>query len=153
MVFGCRSFLVDFPRFLPFFDFIVVHDQQNLSTLTLNITCICTGQETYENGPASLRFLPVPKHHANKLYTQKQYSVFVLSYYVCLCSEFRVVLSVMTKTMLGSSLHPVVCRMTHVLFTLLFPYGGVFVLFFVVLCTLCCQFLWIVHSYCSFGIL
>ena len=74
MVFGCRSFLVDFPRFLPFFDLIVVHDKQNWSTLTLNITCICTGQETYENDPTSLGFLPVPKHHANKLYTQKQYS-------------------------------------------------------------------------------
>ena len=51
------------------------------------------------------------------------------------------------KTMFGSSLNPVVCR-THVLFT----YSGVqhilccvFVLFFFVLCTLCCEFLWIVY--------
>ena len=58
--------------------------------------------------------------------------------------------------MFGSYLHPVVCRMSrvHVLFTLfvLFVYIGVqhilccvFALFFLVLCTLCCQFFWIVH--------
>ena len=48
------------------------------------------------------------------------------------------------------SLPPVVCGKEHVLFTL-FVYRGVqhilccvFVLFFFVLCTLCCQFLWIV---------
>jgi hypothetical protein len=66
-----------------------------------------------------------------------------------------------------SYLPPVVCRRAHVLFTLfvgglmsylrymylwLFAYSGVqhilccvFVLFFFILCTLCCQFLWIVH--------
>ena len=54
------------------------------------------------------------------------------------------------KTMFGSSFPPVVCRGAHVLF-MLFVYSGVqlilccvFVLFFFVLCTLCCQFLWIV---------
>ena len=60
--------------------------------------------------------------------------------------------------MLGSSLSPVVCRRAHVLFTLcvcvlcLLAHGGVqhmlccvFVLFFFVLYTLCCQLLWIVH--------
>jgi hypothetical protein len=55
--------------------------------------------------------------------------------------------------MFGSSLPPVVWRVAHVLFTL-FTYSGVqhmlccvFVLFFFVLCTLCCQFLRIVHSW------
>jgi hypothetical protein len=53
------------------------------------------------------------------------------------------------KTMLCSSLSPVVCRRTHVLFTL-FVHNGVqhilccvFVLFFFVFSTLCCLFLWI----------
>ena len=53
----------------------------------------------------------------------------------------------------GSSLHPVVCRRSRVLFVLFvfFACGGVqhiccvFVLFLFVLCTLCCQFPWIVH--------
>jgi hypothetical protein len=59
------------------------------------------------------------------------------------------------KTMFDSSLHSVVCsRRAHVLFTLFVfvTYGGVqhilccvFVLFFFVLCILCCQLLWIVH--------
>jgi hypothetical protein len=56
-----------------------------------------------------------------------------------------------TKTMFGSSLPPVVCKMAYVFFTLcLFVYSGVqhilFCVFvFFVLSTLCCQFLWIVH--------
>ena len=58
--------------------------------------------------------------------------------------------------MFGSSWPPVVCRRAHILFTYLclFAYSGVqsilccvFVLFFFVLCTLCCQFLWIVNFY------
>jgi hypothetical protein len=58
------------------------------------------------------------------------------------------------KTIFGSYLPPVVCRRAHVLFTLFvfIAYSGVqhilccvFVLFFFVLCTLCCQFLWIVY--------
>ena len=102
------------------------------------------------------------------------------------CYDFRII-----ETMLGSSLLPVVCRRAHVLFTLFvyclrivvsntycfvflfcflcvvypmlpvsldcfcYVFFGlctlycqflwiVFVLFFLVLCTLCCQFLWIV---------
>ena len=47
------------------------------------------------------------------------------------------------KTMFGSSLSPVVCRRTRVLFTL-FVLCCAFVLFFFVLCTISCQFLWIV---------
>ena len=102
------------------------------------------------------------------------FSFFVLSYYVYLCSEFRVVMSVKIshKTMFGSSLPPVVCGRAPVLFMLfvwflfaysgvqyisccvfvLFEYSGVqhisccvFALLFFVLCTLCCQFLWTVH--------
>jgi hypothetical protein len=56
--------------------------------------------------------------------------------------------------MFGSPLLPVVCTMAHVLFTLsvfLVAHSGVqhilccvFVLLFFVLCTICCQFLWIV---------
>ena len=45
----------------------------------------------------------------------------VMSYYVALRSEFRVVMSVTIspmKTMIGSSLPPVVCRRVHVLLTL-----------------------------------
>ena len=59
------------------------------------------------------------------------------------------------KTMLGLSKPPVVCTRTHIFFLCylyLFVHSGVqyilccdFVLFFFVLCTLCCQFLWIVH--------
>jgi hypothetical protein len=58
------------------------------------------------------------------------------------------------KTMFGSSLPPVVCRRAHVFFTLyaLVANSGVrhilcyvFALFVFVLCTLCWQFLWIVH--------
>ena len=59
------------------------------------------------------------------------------------------------KMIFGSSLPPVVCRRTHVLFTLfvfVWVYVGVqyrmccvFVLFFLVLCTLCRLFLWNVH--------
>ena len=55
----------------------------------------------------------------------------VFTFWVLCCDvrcDFRI------KTMFGSSLSPVVC-LTH--------YGVCFFLFFV-LCTLCCQFLWIV---------
>ena len=45
--------------------------------------------------------------------------IFVLSYYVSLRSEFRVVMYV---TIFGSSLSPVVCRRAHVLF-MLFVFG------------------------------
>ena len=79
---------------------------------------------------------------------------------VCVVSlhfEFHVVMSVTIsalKTMFGSSLPPVFCRWVHVyLRDLCLPtYSGVkhilccvFVLLVFVLCTLCCQFLWIVH--------
>jgi len=52
------------------------------------------------------------------------------------------------KTIFGSSFPPVVCRGAHVLFTnsgVQHIMRCVFVLFFFVLCTLCCQFPWIVH--------
>ena len=64
------------------------------------------------------------------------------------------------KTLFGSSLPPVVCRRAHVLFTL-FLFVCVkwcpthimlvlFLFFFVyVLCTLCCQLLWIVYFWLS----
>ena len=45
--------------------------------------------------------------------------IFVLSYYASLRSEFRVVMSV---TIFGSSLSPVVCRRAQVLF-MLFVFG------------------------------
>jgi hypothetical protein len=50
----------------------------------------------------------------------------------------------------GSSLPPIVCRRAHVLFTLFVLdvqhiLCFVFALFSFVLCTLCCQFLWIVY--------
>ena len=74
-------------------------------------------------------------------------------YYVFLRSEFRVVMSV---TMFGSSLPPVVCRLVSYLrYLCLFADNGVlhmlwyvFVLFVFDLCTLCCQFLRIVHFDC-----
>ena len=52
------------------------------------------------------------------------------------------------KTMFGSSSPPVVCRRIHILLThsgVQYILCYVFGLFFFVLCTLCCQFLWIVH--------
>jgi hypothetical protein len=53
------------------------------------------------------------------------------------------------QTMFGSSLPPVVCKRVHVLLTWFVfvwssTYCVVFFLFFFVLCTLCCKFLWIV---------
>ena len=60
------------------------------------------------------------------------------------------------KTKFGPSLPPVVCRRAHILFTLFVfvAYSGVqhifscvFALLVFVLCTLCCHFLWIVHSW------
>ena len=79
----------------------------------------------------------------------------VLMFWVPWCDvryDFRM------KTVFDSSLPPVVCKRAHVLFTLFVfvCYSGVqhmlccvFVLFFFVLCTLCCQFLWIVHFWLS----
>ena len=64
--------------------------------------------------------------------------LYVLSSYCDIRYDFRI------KTMFGSSLAPIVCRRDHVLLTL-FVFSGVqyilccvFVLFFTVLCTLCC---------------
>jgi hypothetical protein len=60
------------------------------------------------------------------------------------------------NTMFGPSLPLIVCRRVHILFTLfvLAAYGGVhhilccvFASFVLVLCTLCCHFLWILHSW------
>jgi hypothetical protein len=87
---------------------------------------------------------------------------FVLSYYVSLCSEFRVVMCNVQciKTMFGSSLPPIICRKVHDLFTL---FGAClrillcntycvryFSLVVFVLYTKCCQFLWIIHSWWPF---
>jgi len=55
------------------------------------------------------------------------------------------------KTMFGVSLPSVVCRMAHVVFTLfvlrivMSNTYCVVLLFFVVLCTLCSKFLWIIY--------
>ena len=81
------------------------------------------------------------------------FSCFVLCYYVpkftfwVPCCDVRYDFRI--KTMFGSSLPPVVCRRDHVLFTL-FVFVCVqccltHIVFFFVLCTLCCQFLWVVH--------
>ena len=80
------------------------------------------------------------------------FQFFVLSYYVSLRSEFHYDFRIMT--MFCSSLPPVVDRRAHVLFPL-FVFAWVqwcathivlcFCLFFFVLCTPCCQLLWIVH--------
>ena len=87
----------------------------------------------------------------------------VLSYYVSVRSEFCVVLLCVStfwvlcccvrydfrkKTKSRSSSPPVVCRRIHILLThsgVQYILCFVFVLFLFVLCTLCCQFLWIVH--------
>jgi hypothetical protein len=71
----------------------------------------------------------------------------MVSYYVSLRSVLWCPLLFPHKTMFGSSLPPGSC-LIYVLFVdsgvqHIFCY--VFVLFFFVLCTLCCQFLWIVH--------
>ena len=85
--------------------------------------------------------------------------ILCLSFYAPCCNVHYILC---IKTMFGSSLPPVVCRMARVLFTLFcfFVDSGVqyilcrvFILFFVVLCTLCCQFLWIILFDCPFGIL
>ena len=91
-------------------------------------------------------------------------SVSVVKYYICIafyavllcvftfwvpCCDVRCVFRI--KSMVGSSLPPVVCRRVHVLFTFfcVFAYSCVqhilhciFVLLFLVLCTLSCRFLW-----------
>ena len=83
-------------------------------------------------------------------------TMLLISYsFLCpLLYVFRIVMSMTIfaqKTMFGSSLPPFVGMRAHVLFTL-FAHSGmkqvqccVFVLFFFVLCTLCCHFLWIVN--------
>ena len=81
----------------------------------------------------------------------------MLSYYVCLRSEFRVVVSVMTKTMFGCSVRLYIhlfvddSCLIYVIVSVWWCFCFVFrrlvypmlpvSLFFVVLCTLCCQFL------------
>jgi len=81
------------------------------------------------------------------------YLVFVLSYYVYLRTEFLVVMSV-TISAKNDVLYIqlfVGGLMSHLHYLCLFAYSGVqnilccvFALFFFVLCTVCCQFLWIV---------
>ena len=88
-------------------------------------------------------------HNVNK-------QLFLMRWWCLFCCEFCYDFHI--KTMFVSSLPPVVCRRAHVLFTLcLFACSGVqhilccvFVLFFFVLCALCCQFLWIVHIFLLF---
>ena len=78
----------------------------------------------------------------------------IYSFYFCVVFLFRVRCcdvrhDFCIMTMFGGSVPPVVYRRTHILFTLflfVFSYSGVqhilccvFVLFFFVLCTLCCQ--------------
>ena len=46
-----------------------------------------------------------------------QFGIFKL-YYASLCTEFHVVISVSQEKMFGSSLHPVVCKKTRVIFLL-----------------------------------
>ena len=79
----------------------------------------------------------------------------LLSHYVSLRTGIRVRYDFRIKTMFGSFLPPVVCRRAHDLFTLLcllahsgvqHILGCVFALFFFVLYTICCQFLWIAPS-------
>ena len=75
----------------------------------------------------------------------------MLSYYVSLHSEFHVLMSyyLSIKTMLGSSLPPVVCGRAHFLFVFVYIYIVVFNTYCVVflLClSLSCQFLLIASS-------
>jgi len=79
------------------------------------------------------------------------------SFYVSLCSEFRVVMSVTIFALKRCSVRLylqlfVGGRISSLRWLCLFAYSGVkhilhcvFVLFFFVLCALCCQYLWIVH--------
>ena len=82
---------------------------------------------------------------------------FVLPYYVSLRSEFRVVMSVTIYAWKRYSV-PLYLQlfegmfMSYLHYLCLFPYSGcqhilccIFALFAFVLCTLCCQFLWIVN--------
>ena len=85
--------------------------------------------------------------------------VVVLSCCASLCSEFRVVMSLTISSWKRFSVR--LCLQLFVgglmscfRYLCLFTYSGVqhilcsvFVLFVVVLCTLCCQFLWIVHCW------
>ena len=76
----------------------------------------------------------------------------MLSYYVSLHSEFRVVISVAISAckrcsvrrclplLVGGLMSYVICVCLRIVVLNIFC-----VVFFVVLCTLCCQFLWIVH--------
>jgi len=80
-----------------------------------------------------------------------------LSYYVSLRSQFHVVISVRTSAWKRCSVRLYLQLfvgelMSYLRYLCLFPYSGVqrilrivFVLFFFVLCILCCQFLLTVH--------
>ena len=89
----------------------------------------------------------IAKHQVSNI---TSFQFFALSYYMYLRSEFRVMMSVTIsarKTVFGSSLPPVVCKITNVLFTL-FVFICVqwclthIVLFLFCLSLSCCQFLW-----------
>ena len=85
--------------------------------------------------------------------------MFVLSYCVSLRSEFRVVMSVTISAYKSCSVRlylQLFVRelMSYLPYLCLFDHSSVqsilccvFVLFFFVLCTLCCQFLWIVNFF------
>ena len=84
------------------------------------------------------------------------FCVILLYVFTFLVSYCNVRTDFSITTLLGSCFSPVVCMRTHVLFTL-FVFVCVvvsntycvFVLFFIVLFVLCCQFLWIVLVDCS----
>jgi len=103
--------------------------------------------------------LLILREHINSL------QFFVLSYNVSLLSKFHVVVSV---TISASKRYSVRLYfqfvegglMSYLCYLLLVAHSGVqhilccaFALFVFVLCTLCCQFLWILHFDCPFGIL
>ena len=87
------------------------------------------------------------------------FSYFVLSCYALWVPCCDVRYDICMKTMFGSCLPPIVCRRVHVLYTSFFCLRTVvsniyFVVFLFclssscVLCTQCCQFLWIAPSVC-----
>jgi hypothetical protein len=106
----------------------------------------------------------VHKTTKNKAKTQHNMFIFLVFLYcpvMCLSSEFRlnycgVRYDFRMKTMFGSFLPPVDLLegiMSYLRYLCLFACSGVhhilccvFALFFVVLCTLCCQFLWIART-------
>ena len=89
--------------------------------------------------------------------------VFVLSYYVYLLSEFRVVMSVTITALKWCSVRPYLQMFVgelifYLRYLCLFVYSlvqhilyCVFALFFCVWCAICCQFPWIVYFWLPLG--